>query len=200
MGEPAFLDILDETVRVMDGLGLPYCFIGSIAKAAHGEPSTTGDIDVFVREEHAEAALEAFGEVGYETKRDNDQWIYKASRGDTTVDLIFRSSGNVKFDDEMIGSLRRLTFHDRELPVASAEDLIVIFALAHQAATADYWFTALELLARSEVDWEYLLQRSRLGPKRLLSLLVYAESIGLAVPPEVMERMLGSAHVLRVGA
>jgi hypothetical protein len=45
--------------------------------------------------------------------------------------------------------------------------------------------------------WEYLLRRARRsGPRRVLSLMLYAESNDLAVPAEAVESLLGAVHPL----
>jgi len=45
------------------------------------------------------------------------------------------------------------------------------------------------VLASRELDWPYLVERARRGPRRILSLLLYAQSIDLAVPDRVIEEL-----------
>ena len=66
----------------------------------------------------------------------------------------------------------------------SPEDLIVLKALAHSEPTARYWFDALAVVARSPIEWPYLLKRARHGPKRILSFLLFAQSLDLPVPAD----------------
>jgi hypothetical protein len=42
------IDLLRRLVGVLDGLGVPYMVVGSLASAAYGEPRMTRDIDVVV--------------------------------------------------------------------------------------------------------------------------------------------------------
>ncbi len=43
------------------------------------------------------------------------------------------------------------------------------------------------MLARADIDWQYLLRRARQhGARRVLSLLIYAQSNDLVVPPEIV--------------
>jgi len=42
------IDLLRLLVRVLDGMGVPYMVVGSLASAAYGEPRMTQDIDVVV--------------------------------------------------------------------------------------------------------------------------------------------------------
>jgi hypothetical protein len=75
------------------------------------------------------------------------------------------------------------------VPIASAEDLVVIKALAHDEETPRHWHDALALIASNSLDWEYLLGRARKGPRRVLSLLAYATSVDLTVPPDVIREL-----------
>ena len=77
------------------------------------------------------------------------------------------------------------TFAGRRLPLMSREDLIVSKALAHQEHSPRHWYDALALIAAAELDWPYLLHRARRGPKRVASLLLYAQSKDLPVPDPV---------------
>jgi hypothetical protein len=142
----------------------------------------TRDIDVFVRPDEAERAIESLKRAGFETERTAPHWLYKAHRGGVVIDVIFCSSGDVYLDPEMLGRARMAEAQGVEAPLISPEDLIVLKALAHSEPTSRYWFDALAVLARSDIDWPYLIHRARHGPKRILSLLVFAQSIDLPVP------------------
>ena len=90
---------------------------------------------------------------------------------------------------EMAGRVRRIDYEGVSVAAVSPEDLVVVKAVVHREETSRYWFDALSILARTDLDWEYLLWRARVAPARLLSLLVYAVSRGLAVPSEPVERL-----------
>jgi hypothetical protein len=49
----------------------------------------------------------------------------------------------------------------------------------------------LAIIAGHELDWDYLLMRARRGPRRVLSLLLYAQSTDLAVPDPVVRQLAG---------
>jgi hypothetical protein len=63
-------------------------------------------------------------------------------------------------------------------------------ALAYSEDTPRYWFDAVSILARCDLDWEYLVRRARLGPRRILSLLFFAQANDLVVPDEPMVELL----------
>jgi hypothetical protein len=55
-------DLLRRTIEVLEGLGIRYAIVGSVASAAYGEPRLTQDIDVIVEiaAAHVPRLLEAF--------------------------------------------------------------------------------------------------------------------------------------------
>jgi hypothetical protein len=75
------------------------------------------------------------------------------------------------------------------------EDLVVIKALASSEEATRHWYDALSLIASCELDWDYVVERARsAGPRRLLSLFLYAESNDLAVPTGVVETLFDTVH------
>ena len=81
--------------------------------------------------------------------------------------------------------------------VLGPEDLVVTKALAHGEETAHYWWDALAIIAKRDLDWDYLLGRARRGPRRMLSLLLYAQSTDLAVPDHVIRRLAADGRSVR---
>lgn len=81
-------------------------------------------------------------------------------------------------------------YEGRTIRVVGPEDLVVMKALAHAEETPRHWFDALGVLGNCDLDWEYLLQRARKGPARVLSLLAYATNKGLSVPGSILEDLL----------
>jgi hypothetical protein len=41
-----------------------------------------------------------------------------------------------------------------------------------------------------ELDWDYLLKRARRGPRRVLGLLLYAQSLDLLVPDKAIKSLI----------
>jgi predicted nucleotidyltransferase len=187
--EELYLEVLDRAVEVLDGAELSYLFVGGIASAALGRPRLSIDIDVIVRPHDALRALEALGDDGFRTQEYDPAWLFKGELDGVVVDLIFVSSGGVYLDEEMLAHARVVEFAGRKLRVAGPEDLILMKSLAHSEPTPRYWFDALGIIGRTEVDWDYLVHRARLGPRRLLSLLFYAQSKDLAVPERAIREL-----------
>jgi predicted nucleotidyltransferase len=184
--ESAFVDVLARAVEALATGDIPYVLVGGIASTVCGRERWTEDIDVLVREVDAERALAALAEHGFATERTNPAWIFKATRGDVVVDVIFWSKGNIVLDDEMLERAAEADFRGVRVQVVAPEDLVVMKAIAHDEQSPRHWADALGILAACRLDWDYLERRARFGPRRVLSLLVYAESNDLAVPAEVV--------------
>lgn len=184
--EGSLLTVLDATVTVFDTEGIDALIMGGIASAIHGRPRWTHDLDVFVRPEHARILLQKFAEAGFETEETDPYWLFKAWKDDVLVDVIFRSVGDIYLDDDMLERRVSGDIRGRKVPLICAEDLLVIKALAHAEHSPRHWHDALGIIARNELDWEYVLRRARHGPRRVLSLLVYAQSVDLTVPNDVI--------------
>src|SRR2546421_6381202 len=168
--EPVFLDVLKEVVETIERADIPFLVIGGVASAVWGRPRYTQDIDVMVRPHDARRALEALEEAGFATQETFDHWLYKGLKEGVIVDVLFQSSGGIYLDEEMLDRCRRRELHGVALPLAAPEDLIVMKAVAHEEATPRYWHDALSIIARVDLDWDYLLQRARVRAKRILSL------------------------------
>ena len=188
--EEVFLRVLRETAKALSGARVPHVFMGGLASAALGRPRWTHDIDVFVRPEDNRRVLDVLDSAGFATQETDPEWLYKALKDEVLVDVIFRSSGSVVLDKEMVTRARRATVAGMEVPVIPAEDLIVIKALVFKERAPRHWYDALALLQRTDLDWGYLIKRA-LGydSRRVLSLLIYARSEDRAVPAEAIQRL-----------
>lgn len=190
-----FTRVLAESVEVAERSGLPYAVMGGIAASALGRDRWTHDVDMFVRRQDARALLRRYAEAGFDVEVRDEAWLYKAWRDQVMVDLIFEVGAGVTepidFDEEMRARVREVTFEGVRMPVLSPEDLVVIKALVHKEHRARHWFDALGLIRAGGLDWEYLLRRAReRNPRRVLSLLLYAQSDGLEVPDRVVRALL----------
>ncbi|HEX5878915.1 MAG TPA: nucleotidyltransferase [Actinomycetota bacterium] len=198
--EETFLRVLTEAIAVAGGTGLPHAFMGGIASTALGRPRWTHDIDLCVRRDDARTMLRAFADAGYDTEETDQTWLYKATKDGVLVDVIFESTGGIVLDDEMLSRVRQGTFEDLQLNVLGPEDLLVIKAIVHREHRQRHWFDALALVETGELDWPYLLRRAAPGPRRVASLLLYAQTDGLRVPDWVIESLLEQAREQETGA
>ena len=188
-----YLRVFGEAVAALESCGVDYLLMGGLASSLLGRPRYSQDIDFMVRPEEAKRALAAMSERGFDTQQTEPVWLFKAVKEDVLVDLIFRSQGGVYMDDEMLERAIETEVNGRRVRVMPVEDLVVIKALAHREESAYQWHDALGLIARGDLDWSYLLRRARFGARRVLSLLVYAQSDDLIVPDDVIKELYSAA-------
>ena len=188
--EERFLRVLGETIEALERSDVPYAFIGGVASATFGRPRWTHDVDLFVRPDQAEPALDALDAAGFVTQKTDHFWLYKGLKEGVLVDVIFRSTGDMYFDEEMLDRSVVRDFKGHKLRVISPEDLIVIKAVVHDEKTPRHWYDALGIIAQADLDWDYLVHRARRATRRVLSLLLYAQSNDLAVPESAVRRLL----------
>jgi acetolactate synthase regulatory subunit len=185
-----FLRVLDEALDALYTADIPFLLIGGIGSAVYGRDQGTRDIDVFVRPETVRRVLEVLGTRGFETKEVAEGWLAKGLKHGVLVDVIFRSTRDILLGDEMLDRSRLMPFRGREVPLAPPEDLVVMKACAMSEDTSRYWYDAVSIIAHSELDWDYLVARARAhGARRLLSLLLFATSLDIVVPPEPIETL-----------
>jgi predicted nucleotidyltransferase len=189
---------LAEAVRALREAEVPFVVMGGLSTAAFARPRVTDDIDVFVRPDAAVRTLQVLADAGFRTEETDPHWIFKAFRHGVLVDVIFRSTGDLYLDEEMLSRADEQEHLGVAVPLVSPEDLLVIKAVAANEDSPRHWHDALAVIARCQLDWPYLLRRARqAGPRRILSLLLYAESNDLAVPAEVIEALFEVVHPSR---
>ncbi len=191
MGD-AFNACLFKAIDAMEAHKIPYGLIGGIAVSGMGRPRSTHDIDLFVRPEDADATLEALAKFGFDTEKYDPRWLYKGWMGEMMVDVIFKSSGDLYFDDEMMSRTKPIMYHGRSIYAVPPEDLVIIKAAVHSEIGPHHWHDALALLSHATIDWDYLLKRARRAPRRILALLIYAQSNDVWIPNSAIAQLAQS--------
>lgn len=182
----AFKQALGEVVSALERAGLDYVLMGGIASMGLGRPRWTHDIDVFVRPSSADATLHALAQAGFDTERTDPAWLFKGFKHGVLVDVIFYSTGGFYLDEEMLARSVVREFMGHQVRLIGPEDLLVLKAAVHDERGPRHWHDALGVISVSELDWHYLLKRARRAPRRVLSLLVYAHSLDMAVPNQIV--------------
>ena len=181
--EGRFLAVLRDAIGALEAKDIPYLLIRGIGSATFGRPRGTNDIDLFVRPEGARLTLEALQSAGFTTEETDPLWLFKGFKDDILVDVIFRSTGDIYLDDEMLAHARVVDVQGCAARVIAPEDLLIIKALTADEHIPHHWHDALGVITGSELDWDYLVSRARRhGARRVLSLLLYAQSKDLGVP------------------
>src|SRR3546814_9285608 len=100
--------------------------MGGIGAYSHARPRVTEDIDVFIRPGDVDRVRAVLTGGGFEVVEHDPMWLVKGWKRGVLVDVIFRSSGGIYLDDEMLR--RRVTgeYKGIHLPLIAPEDLFVI--------------------------------------------------------------------------
>jgi hypothetical protein len=187
--DEVFINVLREAVDAGLGSGYPFLVLGGLASSLVGRPRWTHDIDFLVRPDDALDILGVLRAAGFTTEETDPVWIYKAFKNNVMVDIIFMVMGGIYLDDEMRSRSIERDFEGLRLRIPSPEDQIVIKGIVHREETSRHWFDALAILGRAQLDWEYLLRRGRVGARRMLALLIYAQSSDILIPDWVIRRL-----------
>jgi len=122
---PDFTEIettLKKAAQALRDAGVPFLLGGSLASWARGGPESTHDLDLMVKPQDAERALEALVGAGMRAEDPPEEWLYKAWDGDVLVDVIHHPKG-IEVDDDVIArgdSLAVLSMEMRVMALAPA--------------------------------------------------------------------------------
>ena len=189
---PSLEKILFEAIDIVEESKIPYALIGGVAVKSLGRPRVTHDIDLFVRPDDANRVLEVLEARGFTSQKRDPFWLFKAWKEEILVDVIFKSSGDIYFDEEVQSHVRRMPYLGRYVNAISPEDFLVIKAAAHQEHNPHHWHDALAVLKQGNLDWDYLLKRAKHAPRRILALLIYGQANDIAVPNDIIKRLYRS--------
>jgi hypothetical protein len=162
-----FDELLESLKRVSAALRegeVPFVLGGGIAIWARGGPETEHDLDLFLKPEDAERALQVLTDAGLRPEKPPENWLYKAWDGDVLVDLIFDPSG-VTIDDEFLARAPVTEVYAVRMPVLRPEDVLVTKLLAMREHEVDYE-SVLEIAraVREQVDWDEVRSRTEDSP------------------------------------
>jgi hypothetical protein len=121
----------------------------------------TKDLDLFIRKDMIERALEVLGAAGYRTEFTDRYWIAKAFHGRYFIDLIFSSGNGVAVVDELWARRAPVArVLDRQTLVVPAEEMIWSKGFVQELERFDG--ADIHHLLRckgAELDWKHLLMR-----------------------------------------
>jgi hypothetical protein len=183
VGENESFEAIGETLKkatavLRDG-GLPFVVGGSLASWARGGPEPRHDLDIMVKPQDAEQALELLEGAGMRAERPPEGWLFKAYDGDVMVDVIFYPKG-LDMTDEVIARAEEIDVLAIRMPVMSLEDMLTTKLLALDEHSLSY--TSLIQIARAlreQIDWNTLRARTS-GSPYAKPFFVLAEELGLA--------------------
>jgi predicted nucleotidyltransferase len=192
--EEVFLAVVRDATGALEEAGIDYGLMGALASALYGRPRWTFDIDIFIRPQDVRRSVEALEKAGFESRPSQHNWLVKCVRDRVLVDLIFTAKGGIYLDEQMLARVRPVEYRGASLRVVPPEDLVVMKAIASDQDTPRYWHDALGIIAATDLDWDYLVQRARIGPRRVLSLLLHAQADDMIVPERVIRSIYEAVY------
>jgi hypothetical protein len=155
---------LKRSAAALREADIPFLLGGSLASWARGGPQTRHDLDLMIKPEDAERALEALKEAGMKPERPPEEWLVKAWDGDVLVDLIFGPKG-LPMTDEVIARGDELAVLGMDMKVMALEDMLTTKLMAVTEHSLRYE-TLLQIARalREQVDWATVRARTQDSP------------------------------------
>src|ERR671923_1227983 len=155
---------LKRAVAALRGAGIPFLLGGSLASWARGGPQTRHDLDLIIKPEDAERALETLQEAGMRAERPPEDWLFKAWDGDTLVDLIYCPKG-LPVDDDLIARGEELSVLGMDIRVMALEDVMATKLLALTEHSLRYeGLLQIARALREQIDWATVRARTAQSP------------------------------------
>jgi hypothetical protein len=143
---------------------LPFMLGGGLAVWARGGPDTDHDLDLMLRPDDAERAIDVLAKEGMEIERPPEHWLYKARDGDVLIDLIFEPSGLV-IDDEVFSRADEIDVYAVRMLVMAIEDVLVTKLRAMGEHALDYEAVVeIARVLREQIDWANVRERTADSP------------------------------------
>jgi len=170
---------LRAAVPVLRVAEIPCMLGGSMAVWAYGGPEPTNDLDLMLRPQDAERALQALETAGLRTEHPPEEWLVKAWHDDVLIDLIYGPRGLPITDDVLARSVER-NISALRVQVMALEDVLTTKLLSLDEHQLDLsWLLQIARAVREQVDWEALRARSDHSPYAA-AFFTLVERLGIA--------------------
>jgi hypothetical protein len=158
------VEAMKRAAAALRDADIRFALTGGLACWARGGPATDHDVDLLVKPEDAEAALEACVTAGMRAERPPEDWLLKAFHEDTQVDLIFCPSGG-PVTDELLDRAEEREVMAMRLLVTSLEDVLTTKLLSLTEQEPDYG-AVLEIARtlREQIRWDEVRERTNGSP------------------------------------
>ena len=183
--EQPFADIehaLKRAAAALREADVPFLLGGSLASWARGGPETRHDLDLIIKPEDAERALQTLQEAGMRAERPPEEWLLKAWDGDTLVDLIYCPKG-LPVDDTLIARGEELSVLGMDIRVMALEDVMAtkLMALTEHSLRYESLLQIARAL-REQIDWDVIRHDVRDHPYGK-AFLYLADELGITDAP-----------------
>ena len=178
-------EALKTAVATLREARVPFVLGGSLAAWARGGPEPWNDLDLMVKPQDAERALEALAAAGMRTEKPPEEWLFKAWSGDVMIDIIFRPAG-LEITDEVMGRAEPLSVLAVQTPVMALEDVLATKLNAlNEQQSLDYRATlTIARALREQIDWDRLAQLTS-GSPYAKAFFTLVQELGIAPPRPV---------------
>jgi hypothetical protein len=157
-------DALKRSAAALRGADVPFLLGGSLASWARGGPETRHDLDLVIRPEDVERAVEALEAAGMRYEDPPEEWLVKVWDGATLVDLIHHPKG-IPIDDTLIQRGEVMSVLGMEMRVMALEDVLVTKLMALSEHSLRYEsLLAISRALREQIDWEDVRVRTSESP------------------------------------
>jgi hypothetical protein len=155
---------LKRSAAALREAGIPFLLGGSLASWARGGPQTRHDLDLMIKPEDVERALETLEAAGLRPERPPEDWLVKAWDGDTLVDLIYCPKG-LPMDDDVIARGEELSVLGLEIRVMALEDVMATKLMALSEHSLRYeGLLQIARALREQIDWHAVRERTAGSP------------------------------------
>jgi hypothetical protein len=163
-GFEAIEHALKRAAAALRDADVPFLLGGSLASWARGGPETHHDLDLMIKPEDAERALQALVDAGMRPEDPPEEWLVKAWDGDVLVDLIFGPKG-LTISDEVIARGESMSVLGMDIRVMALEDVLTtkLMALSEHALRYESLLRIARAL-REQVEWDAVRDRTASSP------------------------------------
>jgi Nucleotidyl transferase of unknown function (DUF2204) len=185
--EQPFSDIeatLKKAAAALRGADVPFLLGGSLASWARGGPESRHDLDLMIKREDVERALEALTEAGMRADDPPEEWLVKAWDGDVLVDLVFSPKG-LPIDDAVIARGEEMSVLSMQMRVMAIEDVLITKLMAITEHSLRYEsLLAIARALREQIDWAQVRSATADSPFAR-AFFVLLEGLQILPPPHV---------------
>jgi predicted nucleotidyltransferase len=174
---------LKRSARVLRDAGIPYLLAGGLAAWVRGGPESDHDLDLMLKPEDADEALDLLAAAGFRPERPPEAWLYKAwDDNGVMVDLIFEPVG-LPITDEIFERADEIEVEAVRMQVMALEDVLVTKLLALDEQALDYkGLLQLARPIREQVDWDDVRGRTADSPYAA-AFFTLVEGLGVVESP-----------------
>jgi hypothetical protein len=166
-GDVGFADIertLRRAAAALKEADVPFMLGGSLAVFARGGPESCSDLDLIVKADDAQRALDVLLGIGMLREDPPEDWLMKAWDGEVLVDLIFAPVG-LRVDDQLFGTADHMSVFSINMAVMRLEDVLATKLMSMNDHYIDYaGLLKLVRSVREQVNWDEVRDRTRSSP------------------------------------